>query len=276
MSAKITQMVLPEYPKDLQRTRVAGTVVLNAVVAQDGSVKELAPVAGPSPLVALATEAVRQWRYDPTIVEGAPVEVSTTISVVFTPGEMPRYLQQGAAAPRTASSVDPKLKADILHLIDVTHVKETQAEFSRQMMETLRPIIVEALPPTSNQEKIVKEMSERLAATLQSQDAMERLAVIYAKYLSDEDVQGISTFYETPAGQRLNAVSVPMEDDLSQAGREYALENLPAILKALCKNYPELQGTADFCPKDKSEKRSLLVPPGPKRMGSRRTGTRDD
>lgn len=261
MAAKITYMVAPEYPKKLQDEQVTGTVVLSAVIAKDGSVADLTPVAGPSPLTALATDAVRQWRYQPTVIEGQPVEVSTTISVVFAPGQPPRYQQQGAAAPTTGSAVDPRLKADILHLIDVMHVKDTQVDFGHQMIETLRPTIIAALPPTADQKKIVDELSEKLMASLQSDEATDRMVVVYARYLSDDDVKGISAFYETPAGQRLGAVATRMEDELSQTGEQYAMQNLGLILKGLCNSHPELRGKADFCAKDGTEKKGMLLPP---------------
>jgi protein TonB len=61
-------------------------VVLHAVIAKDGSVEDLQYVSGPPLLMKSAMDAVRQWRYQPTQLNGDPVEVDTTISVVFTLG----------------------------------------------------------------------------------------------------------------------------------------------------------------------------------------------
>jgi protein TonB len=58
-------------------------VVLDAVIAPDGSVKSLRPLSGPDLLAQSATEAVRAWRFEPYLSSGSPVEVETTIAVEF-------------------------------------------------------------------------------------------------------------------------------------------------------------------------------------------------
>lgn len=260
MAARIVAMRLPSYPAGAHSS---GTVVLSAVIGADGSVKSVAPLSGPADLRGAATDSVREWRYDPVALDGEFVEVTTTISVAFAPGQPVRYLQQGMAVPQTGAAADPQLRGDILHLIQVMRLKEAQADFGRDLMDSLRPSILASLPPGADGEKILRDMRDRLVAALQSDEAMDRIIAVYARYLSDEDVRGIAAFYETPAGQRLNSVSVRMEDDLSQTGREFALENMPAILKALCQRRPELRGGGDFCPVGASEKKSLRLSPAP-------------
>jgi len=74
----------PVYPVDAKKARVQGTVVLNAVIGTDGTVKELSVVSGPDMLQQAALDAVRQWRYKPYLLNGEPVEVRTTINIIFT------------------------------------------------------------------------------------------------------------------------------------------------------------------------------------------------
>jgi protein TonB len=57
--------------------------VLHAIIAKDGSVRDLQVVSGNPLLVQSALTAVRQWRYRPTMLSGEPVEVATTITVRF-------------------------------------------------------------------------------------------------------------------------------------------------------------------------------------------------
>lgn len=73
----------PVYPELAKRARVQGDVELNAVIGVDGSIKELRVVAGHPLLVRAAVEAVSQWRYRPTTLNGDPVEVATQITVTF-------------------------------------------------------------------------------------------------------------------------------------------------------------------------------------------------
>ena len=78
--------VVPDYPKIAQVAHVSGTIVLHAIIAKDGSVQELTYVSGPPLLIKAAIDAVRQWRYKPTLLNNEPVEVETTIDVVFNLG----------------------------------------------------------------------------------------------------------------------------------------------------------------------------------------------
>ncbi len=83
-AARLIRMVKPIYPQIALQARIEGTVVLEAVVGTDGSVESLRYVSGPPLLVQAAIDAVRQWRYQPTLLNGKPVSVETTITVIFT------------------------------------------------------------------------------------------------------------------------------------------------------------------------------------------------
>ena len=83
-TAKLINKVQPIYPPLAKQARIQGTVRLQAVIAKDGSVVELQVVSGHPLLQQSALEAVRQWRYQPTLLNGEPVEVVTTIDVIFT------------------------------------------------------------------------------------------------------------------------------------------------------------------------------------------------
>jgi protein TonB len=75
--------VQPVYPPLARQTRIQGTVKLHAIIAKDGSVQQLEVLSGHPLLVQAALDAVRQWRYKPTLLNGEPVEVDTTVDVIF-------------------------------------------------------------------------------------------------------------------------------------------------------------------------------------------------
>ena len=85
-SAKMIRQVQPVYPQIAKTAHVSGTVLLHAIISKDGSVQELQYVSGPPLLMKAAMDAVREWRYQPTLLNGEPVEVETTISVIFSLG----------------------------------------------------------------------------------------------------------------------------------------------------------------------------------------------
>jgi protein TonB len=82
-AARLVNKVQPLYPPLARQTRISGTVKLHAIIGKDGSVQQLVMVSGHPLLVQSALDAVRQWRYQPTLLNGEPVEVDTEIDVIF-------------------------------------------------------------------------------------------------------------------------------------------------------------------------------------------------
>jgi periplasmic protein TonB len=82
-AAKLINKVPPQYPEVARSAHVTGTVVLRAVISKSGGIEQLQLVSGPPLLAKAAMDAVTQWRYRPTVLNGQPVEVDTTINVVF-------------------------------------------------------------------------------------------------------------------------------------------------------------------------------------------------
>jgi protein TonB len=76
--------VEPRYPELAKRARIQGAVLLAALIDRNGHIANLHTLEGHPLLVEAARDAVRQWRYRPTILNGQPVEVETQIQVKFT------------------------------------------------------------------------------------------------------------------------------------------------------------------------------------------------
>jgi TonB family protein len=83
MEKRIVTKVDPAYPEAARKAGIEGLVVLDAVIAPDGTVKSLRPVSGPALLVRSATDAVQSWKFEPYLSSGKAVEVETTIAVEF-------------------------------------------------------------------------------------------------------------------------------------------------------------------------------------------------
>lgn len=83
-SAKMKTKVAPVYPPLAKQSRIQGTVRFEAVIAKEGNVRSLQLVSGHPLLVEAAQIAVQQWVYEPTWLNGSPVEVATMIDVNFT------------------------------------------------------------------------------------------------------------------------------------------------------------------------------------------------
>jgi periplasmic protein TonB len=75
--------IRPEYPRIAMAAHIQGTVVVEATISTEGRIENLRVVSGPAMLVSAAVEAIRVARYRPYLLNGSPVEVETSIRVVF-------------------------------------------------------------------------------------------------------------------------------------------------------------------------------------------------
>jgi TonB family protein len=82
-AARIISRVQPVYPMKAREERISGTVRLHVIVAKDGTVEQIEVASGHPLLQQAALDAVRQWRYHPTLLNGEPVEVDTTVDLIF-------------------------------------------------------------------------------------------------------------------------------------------------------------------------------------------------
>jgi periplasmic protein TonB len=83
-SAKLVRQPRPVYPPLAKQARISGVVKLSAIISKDGTIQHLEVISGHPLLVPSALEAVKQWVYQPTLLNGEPVEVQTQIDVNFT------------------------------------------------------------------------------------------------------------------------------------------------------------------------------------------------
>jgi protein TonB len=80
---RLVRRVQPEYPTLARQARIVGAVALDALVDVRGHVQEVRVLSGPPFLREAAAEAVKQWRYQPCLLNGEPVAFELTITVNF-------------------------------------------------------------------------------------------------------------------------------------------------------------------------------------------------
>jgi len=85
MERLLLHKVEPVYSEAARRANLQGVVVLDAVIAADGSVVSLHPLSGPDGLASAAMDAARWWRFRPYRVQGEPAVVETSLAVEFRP-----------------------------------------------------------------------------------------------------------------------------------------------------------------------------------------------
>jgi TonB family protein len=83
-ATRLAHKVDPRYPERARKEGVEGWVWLHTIVREDGTVEELNVISGHPWLAEAAVEAVKQWRYRQTLLDGRPVRVETVVKVMFT------------------------------------------------------------------------------------------------------------------------------------------------------------------------------------------------
>jgi protein TonB len=82
--ANLISRVTPVYPAEAKENRIQGTVKLEITIDKEGHVGPMSVIGGPPELIHSATDAVGQWVYKPTLLNGEPVSVLTTVDVNYT------------------------------------------------------------------------------------------------------------------------------------------------------------------------------------------------
>jgi len=82
-AAMLTYRVDPKYPPLMQQIRKNGRIQLHAIISTDGTIESLQVISGDPGFYQSALDAVQQWRYKPTYLNGQAVEVETVITVIY-------------------------------------------------------------------------------------------------------------------------------------------------------------------------------------------------
>jgi periplasmic protein TonB len=82
-AGSLLQRVQPEYPPMAKIGHIQGEVVLSAIISKEGTIENLRVLSGHPMLVRAAIDAVHRWRYRPYVLNNAPIEVETQITVNF-------------------------------------------------------------------------------------------------------------------------------------------------------------------------------------------------
>lgn len=174
-ATKLVHKVMPVYPAAARKARIQGTLTLDAVVGKDGSVEALHYVSGPPLLVQSAMDAVRQWRYKPTLLNGEPVAVETKITVVYS---LSGSVEAGSGAPQFPAErpVPPQAEGACRNLwpssVSPARPRVIQVGPHVEMSKLLHSVMP-VYPPEAKQAGIQGEV--RLCALIGADGRVERL-----------------------------------------------------------------------------------------------------
>lgn len=244
--AMLTKKVLPEYPAPAKQARVQGTVRLEALISTEGTVRELKVLSGHPLLLQSALDAVRQWRYKPTLLNGQAVEVLTTIDVVYTLGGIRETSETEADAIKAEqaalAAVDPATAADIRRMMEVTGSKKLGMQLAAPLFEQIKPTVLRAMPPGERSEKVANRLMEMLMAKVNDEHFLDIVIPTYARHFTHDEIKQILAFFESPIGQRYVLELQPMLQEVQTAAMNHWNKvTYPQIMREMAEEFPELK-----------------------------------
>jgi len=225
--------VAPEYPEEAKKARIQGVVILECTISPKGRVVEVKVTRGVPGLDKAAIEAVRQWEYSPTLVDGQAVPLIMNVTVNF-------RLDQGGAGtplapsappaspatppPASAAALSPEREADLRRLLQALHVDQRVGQQLDQIIDSQRRQLPEVPVEFWDAFRADNPAAEVEGAMLRALDAS----------LSPDDVKAAVGFFESDAGRHFLNAQPRIMQELSVVGLDWgrrALEKLQERLR---------------------------------------------
>lgn len=128
-------------------------------------------------------------------------------------GESPAGIERG--------KIDPAKEADIRRLMDVIGAKALIGQVMDGMVNNLKPLMVNSLPPGDYRDNLVELFFEKFRSRVDTQQLVDLAVPGYDKYLSDEEIRGLIAFYQTPLGQKALEVLPKLSVELQTQGQKW-------------------------------------------------------
>jgi hypothetical protein len=147
--------------------------------------------------------------------------------------------QDTAAKPTTG--VSPEKEAAIRKLFDVSGLRDSLQQILGNSIESGRPTLRRMLPPGEYQEKLIDLFFERFSQKMQVDDLVKLVIPIYDKYFSIEDIEGLTKFYETPAGKKALSKLTQVMMECQTVGSKFGEEAGRQAMAEVLAEHPDLQ-----------------------------------
>jgi TonB family protein len=216
--------VPPVYPEEAKKAGVQGVVILECTISPEGKVVDVRVLRGIPLLDPAAVEAVKQWEYTPTLLEGKPVPVIMTVTVNFRLGSGPPAPAVAEAPPAPALTGSPEKIADIRRFLELSGAIATLATAREMMVDNLRAL---ARPETPS------EVWEELRALIEAEHLEDDSLPLYDKYFTHDEIREYIRFYETPSGRKLAATLPVLVQEQVKPATSRATQLLKKLLDRL-------------------------------------------
>lgn len=138
------------------------------------------------------------------------------------------------------AKIDPAKEADIRRLMDVMGAKLMVKQIMESMEKNLRPVMANALPPGDYRDKLVDLFFEKFHSKADLQELVDMAVPGYDKYLSDEEIKGLTAFYLTPLGRKALEVLPNLSMELQSQGAKWGEELGRQCMLEVLSEHPDL------------------------------------
>lgn len=167
----------------------------------------------------------------------SPQQQSTSAPVA-TQSDAAQALAPDAAPP--GGKINPQKAADIQRLMEVADMKSVLSKTMTAMETNIKAAMIALLPAGDYREQLAELFVEKFNSKLNLQQFLDMATISYDKYLSDEDINGLIQFYQTPLGRKtltvLPRLSAEMQAQGMQIGEQLGKESMQEVLE----EHPEL------------------------------------
>jgi uncharacterized protein len=146
-----------------------------------------------------------------------------------------------ANSTKPAATIGSAKEAAIRKLFEISGIKESMKSTMAAAMDNIRPTLARSLPPGEYQGKLIDLFIERFQQKVKVDDIVELIIPIYDKYLSMEDVDALTKFYQTPAGKKALATMTQVMVECANVSQRYGEDAGRQAMVEVIAEHPEIQ-----------------------------------
>ena len=177
------------------------------------------------------------------LVSTGPAKVTSAMGSAAAEGLQTSAAQ--APATSTAQSAEPAVdaakEASIRKLLDLTGASKLMLQTIASMKDTIRPLILSSLPVGEYRERLVDLFFQKFQTKLDPASLINLIVPIYAKHLSQDELDGLIKFYQTPLGQKALSVVPQILSESQLAGKQFGEKVGRESMIEVLQEHPELR-----------------------------------
>lgn len=152
----------------------------------------------------------------------------------------PKAPATSTANQQKPTKLSPEKEADIRRLLDVAQVTHLMKTNMDSMQASMRPLLLNAFPPGEYRNKLIDLFFERFRSKADLQQMVDMAVAAYDQHFSDDEIEGLIKFYETPLGKKAVSETPQITAELQERGRHWGEELGRESMQEVLAEHPDL------------------------------------